>query len=176
AARAVLGRPPDLRLRVGGPREREETRLVARSEAAAARRRGAPRAVPCVAEGTRLSGVQLAPRSASIRSSPTRHLLEGSCHSYPEPPRRMRSTPYDSGTCQIPRPCVAARRISEVVPGFAIARSNTAERGRPVPYGVHVVPPLVEAYTPMSVPANRCAWLCGSITNAFTGTSGMRLP
>src|SRR6266542_6438350 len=73
---------------------------------------------------------------------------------------------------QMPRPCVAMRRTRDV---FWIAMSNTATRGSPAPNGAQVVPPSVERYTPISVPAYSTLELLGSTTNALTGTSGMPL-
>src|SRR5438552_1596826 len=74
------------------------------------------------------------------------------------------------------RPCVATRSDSFAVPGWTIFMSKTAVAGRPVPYGAQLAPPLVDAYTPMSVPAKRFDELFGSTTKAFTGMLGMPLP
>src|SRR5438067_4049791 len=73
---------------------------------------------------------------------------------------------------QAPRPCVPMRTLCVV---FCICRSNTATRGKPVPYAAHVAPPSVEAKTPISVPAYRYEELKGSTAKAFTGTSGRPL-
>ena len=80
-----------------------------------------------------------------------------------------------SESSHIPRPCVAMRKTSVFVFGCAIAISNTATTGKPVPSGAQFVPPSVEEKTPMSVPANKLLELTGSTANEFTGTLGMTL-
>src|SRR3954462_5395221 len=94
-------------------------------------------------------------------------LAVGSVRSPPPPP--------PSEVSYIPRPWVATRSTSFAVPGAAIAMSKIATTGRPVPNGLQVDPELVDAYTPMSVPMNRCVESLGSTTIAFTGTSGRPL-
>src|ERR1700736_109310 len=69
----------------------------------------------------------------------------------------------------MPRPWVAIRSVRDC---GGISAANTATTGNPAPKGDQVAPPSVEAYTPISVPANNALLLAGSTAKAFTGTSG----
>src|SRR5579862_1133566 len=73
---------------------------------------------------------------------------------------------------QADRPMVAARRVREA--SWSL-RELTTVRGSPVPNGVQVVPPLVVAYTPISVATYSQFNTSGSTTRSSAGIFG-RLP